>query len=790
MFLKIRITRLLAERGVTILIKTLAAANQSERTKLKIPRSVQQSIPIERIYPDGIWTVEKKHSRTWKLTDINYIAASPEAQRSIFTAYCAALNTLPTDATAKITIVNHRLNPAEFERRILLPLMDDWMDYYRAEANRIVMDRAAQSNNLVQERYVTLSIPERKIDESRAYFRRVEANLSKSLARLDSGIQPAGNYDRLRILHDFFRPGREQHFRYDDAQAMRTGQDFRDMICPDGLCFRKNHFEMGDQFGRVLFLRTYASFVADDLISDLTAFSRNLILSIDLIPIPTDEAVKEVESIILGVETDITRWQQRQNSKNNFTAEVPRTMEQKRENSREYMDDLTTRDQRMIFSVITIVHTADTLEQLDADTESLISIGKEHLCDISSARYQQEDGLNSVLPYGLRRLKALHTLTTESCAVAIPFRAQELQDPGGMSYGINVISKNPLICDRKRLTSPHAFYLGVTGSGKSMGMKSAITNVVLGTEDDVIIVDAEREYSTLSRAFGGEVAEISPHSIHHINPLEVPDGLEDENPIALKSELITSILEQQMGAGALSASHKSIIDRCTANVYRAYLRGKAPAPLLTDWRKEVMRQTEPEARELALTAELITEGSLNVFAHHTDVDMNNRVIVFDLYEMGEQLRPTALVVTLEAIQNRVIENRKKGRFTWVFIDEVYLYFKYHYSAEVLYKAWKRFRKYGGILTAATQNVEECLRSDTARLMFANSEFLMLFNQAATDRAELSRLLNISDTQMAYVTDAEPGHGLLKVSGSVIPFDCSIPRDSVLYGLMNTSPGRA
>ena len=346
---------------MTILIKTLAAANQSERTKLKIPRSVQQIIPIKRIYPDGMWAVGKKHSRTWKLTDINYIAASPEAQRSIFTAYCAALNTLPTDATAKITIVNHRLNPAEFERRILLPLMDDWMDYYRAEANRIVMDRAAQSNNLVQERYVTLSIPERKIDESRAYFRRVEANLSKSLARLDSGIQPAGNYDRLRILHDFFRPGREQHFRYDDAQAMRTGQDFRDMICPDGLCFRKNHFEMGDQFGRVLFLRTYASFVADDLISNLTAFSRNLILSIDLIPIPTDEAVKEVESIILGVETDITRWQQRQNSKNNFTAEVPRTMEQKRENSREYMDDLTTRDQRMIFSVITIVHTADTL---------------------------------------------------------------------------------------------------------------------------------------------------------------------------------------------------------------------------------------------------------------------------------------------------------------------------------------------------------------------------------------------------------------------------------------------
>ncbi|MCI6488326.1 MAG: TraE family protein, partial [Clostridiales bacterium] len=285
----------------------------------------------------------RKHSRTWKLTDVNYIAASQEAQRSIFTAYCGALNALPTDATAKITIVNHRLNPAEFERRILLPYKGDWLDHFREEANQIMRDRSRQSNNLVQERYITLSIAERKIEESRAYFRRVESNLNKSFSRLDSGLKAISNYERLRILHDFFRPGQEQYFQYDDAQAMRRGTDFRELICPDGMCFRKNHFEMGDKYGRVLFLRSYASFVADDLISDLTEFSRNLMLSIDLIPVPTDEAVKEVESIILGVETDITRWQQRQNAKNNFTAEVPRTMEQKRENSREYMDDLTMR---------------------------------------------------------------------------------------------------------------------------------------------------------------------------------------------------------------------------------------------------------------------------------------------------------------------------------------------------------------------------------------------------------------------------------------------------------------
>ena len=450
-------------------------------------------------------------------------------------------------------------------------------------------------------------------------------------------------------------------------------------------------------------------------------------------------------------------------------------------------------DQRMMFAVVTLAHVADSLEQLDADTETLLAIGREHLCQFSILRYQQEDGLNTVLPYGLRRVKALRTLTTESAAVLMPFRAQEIQDPGGMYYGVNAVSKNLLICDRKRLISPHGFYLGVSGSGKSMAMKSTITNVALGTNDDIIIIDAEREYGPLVRALGGEVVEISPHSPHHISPLDMAEGYgEDENPVALKSEVITSILEQQMGSGRITGSHKSIIDRCTANVYRPFLKskGKLPAPLLTDWRAEVLKQTEPEAREIALAAELITEGSLNVFAHETNVNMDNRLVAIDLYEMGESLRPTALVVTLEAIQNRVAANRKKGKYTWVFIDEIYLYFKYHYSAEVLYRAWKRWRKYGAPLTAATQNVEECLRSETARLMFANSEFLLLFNQAATDRVELAQLLHLSDTQMGYIENAEAGHGLLRMGGALVPFVNTIPRDTELYRLMSTTPGES
>lgn len=696
------------------MIKSLIAANNSEKDKFVIPRSVQQSIPIKKIYSDGIWQVGNKHSRTWRFADVNYAAASDEDRRSIFLSYSAVLNSLPTDATAKINIINRRLNPVDFRRSVLMKEQGDSLDKYRQEYNDILIGKAAESNDLVQEKYITLSIAQRKIEDTRAYFRRVDGNLSKNFGRLDSGARAISNYERLRLLHDFFRPGEEQYFTFDQAAAIRRGTDYKDLICPDGLQFKAGHFEMGGKFGRVLFLKEHASYIKDEMIADLSDFARNLVIAIDILPVPTDEAVKEIQQRILGVESDITRWQQRQNSKNNFTASVPYELEQLRAETKEFLDDLTVRDQRMMFSVVTLAHVADTLEQLDADTETLLAIGREHLCQFSVLRYQQEDGLNTVLPYGLRRVKALRTLTTESTAVLMPFRAQEIQDPGGMYYGVNAVSKNLLICDRKRLISPHGFYLGVSGSGKSMAMKSTITNVALGTNDDIIIIDAEREYGPLVRALGGEVVEISPHSPHHISPLDMAEGYgEDENPVALKSEVITSILEQQMGSGRITGSHKSIIDRCTANVYRPFLKSKGgmPAPLLTDWRAEVLKQTEPEAREIALAAELITEGSLNVFAHETNVDMDNRLVAIDLYEMGESLRPTALVVTLEAIQNRVAANRKKGKYTWVFIDEIYLYFKYHYSAEVLYRAWKRWRKYGAPLTAATQNVE--VRPDRA-----------------------------------------------------------------------------
>lgn len=767
--------------------KTLRAANRSERVPFKIPRSVQQSIPIQCIYRDGIWQVNGKYSQTWRFADINYSLASYEDQRDMFTSYCGVLNSLPTDAVTKITIYNRRLNSSDFQRSVLMQERGDTMDKYRREYNQVLIEKASASNNLIQDKYITVSVARKSADEARAFFHRVDADLSKNLGRLDSGAKALDAYERLRIFHDFFRPGEEQFYKFDLGETMRLGHSFKDCIAPDGMKFLADHFELGGKVGRVLFMRDYSSYIKDDMITSLADFPRPLVLSVDLLPVPTDEAVRDVQSQIMGIESDITRWQQRQNARNNFTAVVPYELEQQRAETKEFLDDLSTRDQRMVYANVTLLHMADSLEQLNADTETLLS---KSLCDFSILRYQQEDGLNTALPYGLRTITATRTLTTEAAASLMPFRVQEIQDTGGIYCGINAVSKNLLICNRKKLLNPHGFILGVSGSGKSFTMKEFITFIALASNDDIIIIDAEREYGDLVRALRGTVLEISPNSPHHINPLEITRGYGvGENPVAMKSELLMSICEQQMGEGQLGAFHKSIIDRCTASVYHEFIKsgGKARQPVLSDWRNEIKRQPEREAQELALASELFVEGSLNMFAHETNVDMESRIIAFDLYEMGDQLKPTALNVTMETIQNRVAANRLMGKYTWVFVDEVYLFFKYYYSAQFLYKAWKRFRKYGAALTAATQNVEECLRSETARLMFANSEFLVLLNQAATDRAELAKLLNISETQMSYVTGAEAGHGLLRIGGAIVPFANEFPRTGELYQLWNTTP---
>ncbi|OUN14687.1 VirB4-like conjugal transfer ATPase, CD1110 family [Flavonifractor sp. An91] len=773
------------------MIKTLQNTLKQDKEHLSVPKSVQDTIPIRRLWPDGLFQFGGKFSKTIRFSDINYAIASKEDKTSMFLGYSELLNALDTGSTTKITINNKRLNRRNFEQEILIPPQGDHLDGGRSEYNAMLLDKVTDSSNsMVQERYVTVSTHKKTPEEARTFFDRVMNDVTTRLNHLDSHCEELDAVERLRVLHDFYRVGEESRFHIDLRECMKTGRSFKDAICPDSMEFRKDHFILGDKYGRAMFLKEYASYIKDSMINELTSLNRTMMLSIDVIPVPTDEAVREMQNRLLGVETNVTNWQRRQNSNNNFSAVVPYDLEQQRKETREMLDDLTTRDQRMMFAVVTLVHLADSKEELDSDTETLQSIARKHLCQLTTLNWQQDAGLVTALPLGLRRIDALRTLTTEALAVLMPFKAQEIRDRGGIYYGQNVISKNLIIADRKQLLNGNGFVLGVSGSGKSFTAKREITALALSTQDDILIIDPESEYRPLVEGLGGEVVEISATSSNHINAMDMEQGYgEGENPVVLKSEFLLSLCEQSVGAGKLSAKEKSIIDRCTAQCYHDYVQDgcRGQAPTLQDFHAELLRQPEAEARDVALALELFTEGSLNTFAKPTNVDMSSRIACYDIRKLGKQLLSMGMLVILDSFLNRITRNRRLGRNTWIYIDEIYLLFQHEYSANFLFTLWKRVRKYGACCTGLTQNVDDLLQSHTARTMLANSEFLVMLNQASTDRLELARLLNISDNQLSYITNVDFGRGLIKCGSAIVPFMDNFPRHTQLYKLMTTKP---
>ena len=773
------------------MIKSLSTLFKQDKESYKLPKSVQDYIPIQKMWEDGIFKVGNRYTKTFRFDDINYAVASREDKEAIFLEYSELLNSLDCGVTTKITINNHCRNRVDFERSVLIPFKEDGLDIYRKEYNDMLLDKATGANSITQEKYITISVHKKDIDEARNYFARIGSELSSHFAKLGSVCADIDGTERLRILHDFYRAGEETDFHFDVKESAKLGHDFKDYICPDSMERADNYIKLGDKYARVLFLKDFASYIKDSMVTELTDLNRNMMLSIDVIPIPTDEAVREVENRLLGVETNITNWQRRQNSNNNFSAVVPYDMELQRKESKEFLDDLTTRDQRMMFATITMVHMADTKEQLDSDTEELQSIARKHLCQLAVLRFQQTDGLNTVLPIGARKINALRTLTTESLAVFMPFKVQEILHDGGIYYGQNSISNNMIVANRSFLLNGNSFILGVPGSGKSFTGKNEIVNLMLAGDADIIVIDPEREYSRLVEALGGATIKISATSNNHINAMDMNSEYGDgANPVTLKSEFILSLCEQLIGASNLGPMQKSIIDRCTASVYRDYQQSgyTGKVPTLKDFRAELLKQSEPEAKEIALAIELFTDGSLNTFAKETNVDVDNRLICYDILDLGKQLLPIGMLVVLDNILNRITANRAKGKHTFIFIDEIYLLFQHEYSANFLFTLWKRVRKYGAYCTGITQNVDDLLQSHTARTMLANSEFLIMLNQASTDRLRLAELVNISDMQMSYITNVEAGRGLMKVGSALVPFFNKFPKHTKLYKLMTTKPG--
>lgn len=759
---------------------------------MNVPKSVQDVIRIDAVYSDGIFMTGKdRYSKTFKFTDINYAVSSKEDKESHFLKFSEILNSLENGISSQITIINRKLKHNELKEIALLEKANDNKDKYRKEINDMLTMLANGANAIVQDKYVTLTIQKKSISEARSHFNRVGADLIAHFSRLGSKCTELDLTERLRIIHDFCRPEEAADYHFDLRDTMRKGQSFKDYISPDGFEFKSDYFKIGNRFSRVLFIRDYPSFVKDRVVWDLTDTSKNMIFNYDIVPVSTEEAQKFGEKQALGVETNIANYQRKQNSNNNYTSVIPYDMEQQRKEVREFLDDLTTRDQKMFKVIITVMHTADTLKQLNSDTEAIQAMGRNHMCQIGVLKYQQLEGFNATLPIGINKIEARRTLTTESLAVFMPFKVQEIQHDGGVFQGVNVISKNMIIVNRKFLLNGNCFILGVSGSGKSFTAKEEMVNLLLSTDADVMIIDPEREYSALVEAMDGQVIELSAKSKNHINCLDINKEYADgASPIAFKAEFVLSLFEQVIGKGGVNAIQKSIVDRCLANVYKNYIKrgytGKVPT--LVDLCNDLKQQPEVEALELATAMELFASGSHSTFAQKTNVNVENRLICYDILELGSQLMPLGMLVVLDSILNRITKNRAEGRETYIFIDEIYLLFQHEYSANFLFTLWKRVRKYGAYCTGITQNVDDLLQSHTARTMLANSEFIIMLNQGGTDREDLANLLQISETQMTHITNVEVGHGLVKVGSALVPFERKFPKDTELYKLMSTKVG--
>lgn len=769
------------------MLKTLRQHRRISLEWLKQVKSVNDVIPIQTVFDDGIFLVSRGlYAKTWLVTDINYAVASHEDKEAMFLQYSELLNSFDSAATTKLTVALRHLSLEDFEQRIFIPYKGDSSDIYRKEYNQMLLSKATSTRLMARDIYITITVNKKTIEEARTYFRRTSVELTSHLTRLNSRCNELDAADKLRLLHNFYRAGEEERFVFNARDSARKGHSFKDSIAPESLEFTSDHFKVGRRYGRVLYLKDYASYLKDSFVSELTEQVKTLMLSIDVIPVPTDEAVREVEKRLLGAETNVTNWTRKQNQNQNYNVIVPYDMEQQRKETREFLDDLVARDQRMMFAVMTLVHTADTLEQLDSDTEVIMTTARKHLCTISTLKFQQLDGLNTVLPIGSRRIDALRTLTTESLAVLMPFRAQEIMENGGVYFGENAISKNLIMCNKVNLQNPNTFILGVPGSGKSFSIKAQIAALALSTDDDIIICDPEHEYAALVSALGGEVIRIAAGSEHHINALDMVDGYGDGgNPVIDKSEFVLSLFEQ-LDSQALDAQSKSIIDRCTALVYADYQTGGS-LPTLITLRDKLLAQLEPEAKELALSLELFTSGTLDAFAYPTNVDTNNRLVVYDIFDLGKQLKTMGLLVITDAMLNRVTTNWRLGKRTHIVVDEFHVVFENEHSANFFNSAWRRFRKRNAYPTALTQNVEYLLDSVLASTMLSNSELIVMFNQAASDRERLAKLLNISREQLSYITNADTGSGLLRYGSSLVPFTSQFPKNTNLYRLLTTKP---
>lgn len=756
----------------------------------KTPKSIQQTIEIMKVAENGIFEVARsRFSKCYRFQDINYTTTNETEQIDIFERYCKFLNSL--DVNFKITINNKNKDMKQVRDCVFLQKRDDGFDAYRSIYNDIMEQKIHEGRQgIEQERYLTITIERKNFEEAKAQFATMEASVHKAFGELGAEIVPLSGNERLKVLYDYYHLGNENGFDFDIRDAKRVGADFRNDLCNGMMQFYPDYFRDERKFCRALFIKKYPSSLSDRFLNEITSLPVHSVTSIDVVPIPKDLTTKILQKKYLGIESDIIRQQRVRNKNNDFSSEISYNKRIEKKEIEEIMDDVRENDQCLYYVSVTIILMADTKEELDSMTETVETIGKRNSVTIEEHYLKQRESLNTALPIGVRQVETMRTMLTQSLAVLMPFNVQELNDRQGCYYGINQVSKNINIGNRKKLINGNGFVFGVPGSGKSFFCKMEMGNVFLSGRDEIIVIDPMNEYFDIAKTYGGTVVNMSTYTDNYVNPLDMDvwslDLNDSKGMIREKGEFVLGVCEQCMGEN-LNSRQKSIIDRCVRKLYIGIAKSREKyVPVMSDFYEVLMGQPEEEAKDIALSLELFVNGSLNIFNHQTNVDVDSRFTVYGIRDLGTELSPITMLVMMESIQNRIIANGKRGIATWLYIDEFHVLLNSEYSARYLQQLWKKVRKQGGLCTGITQNIVDLLQNYTATTMLANSEFVALLKQASTDSSRMAEVIGVSEAQLRYVTNTSSGMGLIKCGNVVIPFDNTIEKGTDLYNLYNTN----
>ena len=755
--------------------------------------SAQRSIPYREMARDGICRVQDKYySKTIRFYDINYQLAQNEDKNAIFENWCDFLNYFDSSIHFQLSFINHHSNMKEFESVIQIKPRHDAFDDVRMEYAQMLKNQLAKGNNgLVRTKYITFGIEAENIREAKPKLERIETDILNNFKVLGVSAYPLDGRERLQIMYETFNPEEKVPFQFSFDQVLRSGMGTKDFIAPTSFLFKNGKdFMMGNTIGAVSYLQILAPELTDRMLAEFLDMDRNLIVNLHIQSLDQMKAIKLVKSKV----TDINRMkieEQKKAVRSGYDMDIiPSDLNTHGGEAKRLLEDLQSRNERMFLVTIVFLNTAKTKQELDNAVFQTAGIAQKYNCSLRRLDYMQEPGLMSSLPLGLNLIPIKRALTTTSTAIFVPFTTQELFMEGeSLYYGLNALSNNMIMVDRKKLKNPNGLILGTPGSGKSFSAKREITNAFFVTQDDIIIGDPEGEYYPLVNALGGQVIHISPTSHDYINPMDINlDYSDDDNPLGFKSDFILSLCELIMGSrNGIEAEEKSVIDRCLPLVYQKYFEQPVPEnmPVLGDLYDCLRQQKEVQAQRIATALEIYVNGSLKVFNHRTNVELNNRIVCFDIKDLGKQLKKLGMLIVQDQVWNRVTVNRAAHKSTRYYIDEFHLLLKEEQTAAYSVEIWKRFRKWGGIPTGITQNIKDLLASREIENIFENSDFIYMLNQAAGDRQILAKQLNISPHQLSYVTNSGEGEGLIFYGSTIIPFKDKFDKSLRLYSLMTT-----